>query len=58
MIKETLFVMLLFVAFTLCFFFVLWVLGYDIERKDKFGIIIGEIILIGLVSITVYIALR
>lgn len=58
MMKAILFVMLLFVAFTLCFFFVLWVLGYDIERKDKFGIIIGEIILIGLVSITVYIALR
>ena len=56
MIKETLFTMLLFVAFTLCFFFVLWVLGYDIE-KNKFGIIIGEIILIGLVSITVYSAL-
>lgn len=57
MIKETLFIMLLFVAFTLCLFFVLWILGYDIERKDRFGIIMGEIILIGLISIPVYSAL-
>ena len=57
MIKETLFTMSLFVAFTLCLFFVLWVLEYDIERKDIFGIIMGEIILIGLISIPVYSAL-
>lgn len=56
-IKEILFVMSLFVAFTLCLFFVLWVLEYDIERKDRFGIIVGEIILIVLVSILVYSAL-
>ena len=57
MIKEILLLMSLFVAFTLCLFFVLWVLGYDIERKDRFGIIVGEIILIGLISIPVYSAL-
>lgn len=57
MIKEILFLMSLFVVFTLCLFFVLWVLGYDIERKDIFGIIVGEIILIGLISIPVYSAL-
>lgn len=53
MIKEILFIISLFVALTLCLFFVFWVLDYGIERKG-----IGEIILIGLISIAVYLALR
>lgn len=57
MIKEILFIMSFFVAFTIGLFFVLWVLGYDIERKDRLRIVVGEIILIGLISIPVYSAL-
>lgn len=53
MIKEILFIISLFVALTLCLFFAFWFLSYGIQRKG-----IGEIILIGLVSITVYLALR
>lgn len=52
--REILFGMFLIVGLTVCVFFVLWVLGYDIERKDRFGIVIGEIILIGLISVMVY----
>lgn len=45
--KDVSLVIFMFVAITVCLFGVLWVLGYDIERRDR-------LILILLVSFMVY----
>lgn len=50
-IKEIIGFNLIIFAITLC---VVWIFCYDLERKDKFTMILGEPVFMGLISAGVY----
>lgn len=49
--KELIGFNLIIFAITLC---VVWIFCYDMERKDRFTIILGEPIFLGLISSGIY----